>query len=583
MLRKILASVLAWSTLALAQPVRFQMIRQAVRGAHVGVAAGSEYATEAGMRTYYRGGNAVDVGVAAMFAASVTELSHFGMGGEAPILIRTKNGKVYSIAGVGTMPKKATADLFRTRKMLPGEVTEGEPHGLKGVLPTAGLMPALVPGMMDAGLLALREFGTKSFNEIIAPAIDLADGYAIDEMRSNTIAASRSFFDLWPTSKAHFMPDGHTPRVGEIFHQPDTARTLRAMAEAEKKALSNGAKREAAIDAVRDYFYRGDIAKKIDAFSKEQNGLLRYEDMAAFKLAVEEPASTTFRGYVVYKPGFWSQGPAMLQALNIIEGFETKAQVNSTEYIHRTVEAMKLAYADRDTYYGDPKFGPVAGDTLLSKDYATERRKLITQRASLEFRPGAINGKTGIHPAMVEMAAYKIDDILMAHDTTCVDVIDKDGLMFSATPSGAWLPSVIAGDTGIPLTQRGQSFVLTPGHPNELAGGKRPRVTLSPTLVMQPDGKPFLALSTPGADNQEQALMQILMNITDYNMNAQMAVEFPRFATRHLVASLDNHAWNLGDLLLDERIQPNVYQELSAKGHRMSGVRATTTVRRRWW
>jgi len=435
MLQKILAVILTWSMLAFAQqPVRMQLMRQPVRGVHGAVAAGSEYATEAGMRTYYRGGNAVDAGVAAMFAASVTELSHFGMGGEAPILIRTKNGKVYSIAGVGTMPKAATADFFRTRKMQAGEVSEGEPRGLKGVIPTAGLMPALVPGMVDAGLLALREFGTKSFNEIITPAIELAEGYAIDEMRANSIAASRSFFDLWPTSKAHFMPEGHLPRPGEVFRQPDTARTLRAMADAEKKALSAGAKREAAIDAVRDYFYSGEIAKKIDAFSKANGGLLRYEDMAAFKLAVEEPVSTTFRGYIVYKPGFWSQGPAMLQTLNIIEGYDAHTQVNSVEYIHRTVEAMKLAYADRDTYYGDPKFGHVAGDVLLSKDYAAERRKMITNRASLEFRPGAINGKTGIHPAMVEMAKYKIDDILMAHDTTCVDTIDKDGMVFSATP-----------------------------------------------------------------------------------------------------------------------------------------------------
>jgi gamma-glutamyltranspeptidase/glutathione hydrolase len=574
MLRKTTASILAYVlvaalTASAQQPLRFQLMRQPVRGAHIGVAAGSEYATEAGMRTYYRGGNAVDVGVATMFAASVTELSHFGLGGEAPILIRTKNGKVYSIAGVGTMPKKATADFFRNRKLQAGEITEDEPRGLKNIIPTAGLMPALVPGMVDAGLLALREFGTKSFSEIIAPAIELADGYAIDEMRANTIAASRFFFELWPTSKAHFMPEGRAPRVGEIFRQPDTARTLRAMAEAEKKALAAGAKREAAIDAVRDYFYRGEIAHKIDAFMKANNGLMRYEDMAAFKLTVEEPVSTTFRGYTVYKPGFWSQGPAMLQALNIIEGFDSHVQVNSADYIHRTVEALKLAYADRDTYYGDPKTSHIPESTLLSKDYAAERRKLIGTHASLEFRPGSINGKTGIHPAMVEMAHYKIDDILMAHDTTCVDVIDKDGLMFSATPSGAWLPSVIAGDTGIPLTQRAQSFVLTPGHPNELAGGKRPRVTLSPTLVLQPDGKPFLALSTPGADNQEQALIQILMNITDYNMNAQMAVEFPRFSTRHLVASLDNHAWNLGDLLLDERISPSVFQELAARGHKV--------------
>src|SRR4029077_12379350 len=216
--------------------------------------------------------------------------------------------------------------------------------------------PALVPGMVDAGLVALREFGTKSFAEVIAPAIELADGYALDEMRARTFAGAVPFFELWPSSKAHFMPNGRTPAVGEIFHQPDLAKTLRAMVAAEKKALAGGASRQAGIDAVRDYFYRGEIAKKIDAFMKANGGLLRYEDMAAFKLTPEEPLSTTFRGYIVYKPGFWSQGPAMLQALNIMEGFDGRPEVNSADYIHRIVEALKLAYADRDSYYGDPKF-----------------------------------------------------------------------------------------------------------------------------------------------------------------------------------------------------------------------------------
>jgi gamma-glutamyltranspeptidase / glutathione hydrolase len=571
MIRKSFAFLVLTVTAIAQQPrmQQFQQLRQAVRGTRGAIAAGSEYATEAGMRMYYRGGNAVDVGVSAMFAASVTELSHFGMGGEAPILIRTKDGKVHSIAGVGTMPKLATADFFRNRRLQPGEITERDPGpALKNIVPAAGLLPALVPGMVEAGLVALREYGTKSFNDVIAPAIEFADGYAIDEMRAATIANSRQFFELWPTSKAHFFPEGRPPRVGEIFRQPDTAATLRAMAAAEKAALNKGATRQAAIDAVRDYFYRGPIAKKIDAFSKANNGLIRYEDMAAFKVAPEDPESTTFRGYTVYKPGFWSQGPAMLEALNILDGYDSKAQHNSAEYIHRQAEALKLAYADRDTYYGDPKFGRIESGVLLSKEYAAERRKLITAKASLEFRPGAINGRTGKHPASAELVAfYKIDDALMAKDTTCVDAIDKDGIVFSATPSGAWLPSVIAGDTGIPLSHRAQSFVLTPGHPNELAGGKRPRVTLSPTLVMQPDGKPFLALSTPGADNQEQALLQIIMNVTDFNMNAQTAIEMPRFSTRHLIASLDNHAWSLGDLHLDERISPQVYQELTARGH----------------
>jgi len=539
------------------------------RGTKGAVACGSEYAAEAGMRIYFHGGNAVDAGVATMFAASVSEFSHFGMGGEAPILIRTKAGKIFAIAGVGTMPKIATAEFFRDRRPKPGEILTMEPGGLKGIIPVAGIMPALVPSMVDAGLVALRDFGSKSFAEEIQPAIELADGLPIDEMRAGSIARSRRFFDLWPDSKKTFLPDGQVPMPGEIFRQPNLAKTLRAMAAAEKKALAAGASRVAAIDAVRDFFYRGDIAHRIDAFMRANDGLLRYEDMAAFKLEPEEPVSTDYHGYKVYKPGFWSQGPAMIEALNILEGYDLRSLgMNSSEYIHKLVEALKLSYADRDTYYGDPKFNHIPTDVLLSKTYAAERRKQIGHNASLDFVPGTINGKQGRHPTEMEIARTKIDDELMASDTTCVDAIDKDGMVFSATPSGSWLPSVIAGDTGIPLTERAQQFILVEGSPNELAGGKRPRVTLSPTIVTE-QGKPFLALSTPGGDNQEQSLIQLLFNVVEFGMNAQAAIEAPRFQTRHLVSSFDNHAWNRGDLLLDERIPAATGAELSARGHRV--------------
>jgi gamma-glutamyltranspeptidase/glutathione hydrolase len=539
------------------------------RGTKGAVACGSEYAAEAGMRIYFHGGNAVDAGVATMFAASVSEFSHFGLGGEAPILIRTKAGKIFAIAGVGPMPKLATAELFRDRRPKPGEILTMEPGGLKGIIPVAGIMPALVPSMVDAGLVALRDFGSKSFSEEIQPAIELADGLAIDEMRAGTIARVRRFLDLWPYSKKTFMPDGQVPMPGEIFRQPNLAKTLRAMAAAEKKALASGASRVAAIDAVRDFFYRGDIAHRIDAFMRANDGLLRYEDMAAFKLEPEEPVSTDYHGYKVYKPGFWSQGPAMIEALNILEGYDLRSLgMNSSEYIHKVVEALKLSYADRDTYYGDPKFNHIPTDVLLSKTYAAERRKQIGHNASLDFVPGTINGKQGRHPTDMEIARTKIDDELMARDTTCVDAIDKDGMVFSATPSGAWLPSVIAGDTGIPLTERAQQFILVDGSPNELAGGKRPRVTLSPTIVTE-QGKPFLALSTPGGDNQEQSLIQLFFNVVEFGMNAQAAIEAPRFQTRHLVSSFDNHAWNRGDLLLDERIPAATVAELSARGHRV--------------
>jgi gamma-glutamyltranspeptidase/glutathione hydrolase len=229
---------------------------------------------------------------------------------------------------------------------------------------------------------------------------------------------------------------------------------------------------------------------------------------------------------------------------------------------------LKLSYADRDTYYGDPKFNKIPAETLLSKAYATERRKQIGHMASMDFLPGVINGKQGKHPTEMDIARTKIDDALMASDTTCIDAVDKDGIVFSATPSGAWLPSVIAGDTGIPLSERAQQFILVPGSPNELEGGKRPRVTLSPTIITEA-GKPFLALSTPGGDNQEQSLIQLFFNVIEFGDNAQAAVEAPRFQTRHLVSSFDNHAWNRGDLLLDERIPPNVGAELAARGHKV--------------
>jgi gamma-glutamyltranspeptidase/glutathione hydrolase len=566
------ALVLMLVATGIAQQSQERLVRQPLRGTRGAVAAGSEYATSAGMRMLQSGGNAVDAGVASIFAAATTEYSHVGWGGEAPILIRTRDGKVHAIAGVGTMPKLATAEFFRNRPLQVGEILEKpDPNGLKGMVPVAGIMCALVPGLPDAAMTALRDFGTKSFAEAVEPAIEYADGTAIDEMRSGSIRGSMEFFTLWPTSMRHFAPNGHAALPGEIFRQPDLARTLRSLAAAEKKALAAGASRVAGIDAVRDEFYRGEIAKKIDEFSKANNGLLRYEDLAAFHLTPEDALSTEFHGMRVYKPGFWSQGPAMIEALNLLSGYDLAAmKQNSAEYINTLVEALKLAYADRDTYYGDPKFVKIPSDTLLSMKYAEERRALIGKSASLEFLPGKIDGKAGLHPSKSNIVrAKKIDDILMAHDTTCVDSIDSDGVMFSATPSGAWLPSVIAGNTGIPLTERAQSFLLVQGHPNELEGGKRPRVTLSPTMVTGLDGKPLMVLSTPGGDNQEQSLIQILLNATLFGMNAEQAIEAPRFQTRHLVSSFDNHAMNPGDLLLDERIAPLVMQELIARGHKV--------------
>ncbi|MBM3762288.1 MAG: gamma-glutamyltransferase family protein [Acidobacteria bacterium] len=543
--------------------------KEPVRGTNGAVAGGTTAAVDAGMRIFKMGGNAVDAGVATMFAAAVAEYSHFGFGGEAPILIRTKDGKVHSIAGVGTMPKLGTPEFFKKHQLEPLEVDSNEPNGLTRYLPVTGLLPAIVPGMVEAGLVALREFGTLSFEQVIGPAVELADEMTVDDMRAAVVRYSRPFFDRWPTSKAYFMPEGRLPRPGETFKQPALAKTLRAMIAAEQRAAALKKPRTIAIDAVRDYFYRGEVARKIDAFSRANGGLIRFEDLSTFRLKPEAPLMGTYKNYSIYKPGFYTQGPAKIQLLNLVENMNlAKMGFGSDEYIHNMTEAMKLVYADRDSYYGDPNFTKVPAEELLSKEYAKERLKLITDEASLAFRPGKVKGANGTHPSQEELVRRHIDDALMYGDTTCVNAIDKDGIMFTATPSGAALPSVIVADTGIPLTQRAQSFYLIGNHPNDVAPGKRPRVTLTPSLILK-DGKPAMVMSTPGGDNQDQSLAQMFLNVAEFGMDAQQAVAAPRFQSRHLVSSFDNHAMNPGSLLVDERIGRPVALALKHRGHRV--------------
>lgn len=545
------------------------MQREPARGKNGAVAGGTTAAVDAGMRIFKMGGNAVDAGVATMFAAAVAEYSHFGFGGEAPILIRTKDGQVFTISGVGTMPKLGTAEFFKKHQLEPLEVDSNEPNGLTRFLPVTGLLPAIVPGMVEAGLVALREFGTLSFEQVIGPALELADEQVVDDMRAAVVRYSRPFFDRWPTSKAYFMPDGRLPKPGETFKQPALARTLRAMVAAEQRAAALKKPRTIGIDAVRDYFYRGELARKIDAFSRANGGLIRYEDLSTFRLKPEPSLGGTYKNYTVYKPGFYTQGPASIELLNIVENMNVaKMGFGTEEYVHNLTEAMKLAYADRDAYYGDPMFTNVPSDELLSKEYAKSRYKMIKDEASLEFRPGKVKGANGTHPSQEELVRREIDDALMYGDTTCVNAIDKDGIMFSATPSGAALPSVIVGDTGIPLTQRAQSFYLIGGHPNDVAPGKRPRVTLTPSLILK-DGKPSMVMSTPGGDNQDQSLVQMFLNVAEFGMDAQQAVAAPRFQSRHLVSSFDNHAMNPGSLLVDERFGRPVALALKNRGHRV--------------
>ena len=431
--------------------LRWELFRPVVRGKHAAVSAGTATVTQVTMRVLQSGGNAVDAGVAALLAGAVTEFSHFGFGGEAPLLIRTPDGQVHSIAGVGTAPALMTLDFFLSRAKDPElELEAAQREHKTGHIPSYGTMPALVPGMVDAALLALQQFGTLSFRQVAEPAASLAESHPIDSMRSRSIAEASSFLRLYPTSLAVFAPDGRRPRPGDLFRQSDLAATIRSMMRSERAALESGKSRAAAIDAVRDYFYRGPIAREIADFVKSDGGLLRYEDFAAFRLEVEPPLMTEFHGYQVYKSDFWTQGAVLLQALNILEGYDLNAiGWNTPAYIHHLVEALKLAFADRDAWYADPKFVSVPSE-LLSKTYASARRSLINpRRASTEFRPGTFGQRRPVHPSR-RPERRPMPDKLASKDTTSINIASADGMLFSASPSGAWMPAVIAGTHGHP-------------------------------------------------------------------------------------------------------------------------------------
>jgi gamma-glutamyltranspeptidase/glutathione hydrolase len=525
----------------------------AVRGTRQMVGAANNLEVEAGYRILEQGGNAVDAGVASVLAAAVTEQDHFGLGGEMPLLVKMNGKPVIVVSGIGVAPKKATVEYYQNRPVEPWEQPSPRPP-----IPGQGIRAAITPGVVDGLLLALEKFGTKSFAEVAAPAIEDAETFPSTEIFSNTLSMFQRIIALWPVSQQFYFPNGSVPKPGEIVHMPNLAATLREMAAAEKKAHGN---RAAKIRAVHDVFYKGDIARRIASFNEANGGLIAYDDLANFHAELDEPRTTTYRGFAVNKPGFFTQGPVMIEALNILEGYDLKALGHNTpEYLHLVIEAVKLAFADRDRYYGDPKFSKIPEEILLSKSYAAQRRKLIDpEHASMESRPGDL----GASAPMTGGGGVSKD-----RDTTCVDVFDKFGNAFSATPSGAWLPSVIAGDTGIPLSIRLASFVLTPGHANQLAPGKRPRVTLSPTLVTK-DGEFYMELSTPGGDNQDQALLQVLLNILDFGMTPQEAVESPRFQTEHFYTSFDFHEFSPGKVSLEGRMSRDTIQRMIALGHRV--------------
>ncbi|HEV8587518.1 MAG TPA: gamma-glutamyltransferase family protein [Pyrinomonadaceae bacterium] len=561
--------------------------RPVVRGRRGVVAGGHPLSVEAGMRILQHGGNAVDAGVATILAASVIEFSHFSFGGEVPILIKLKGRDVAVIEGMGTAPAKATREFFvnRAKQRDAGDRNATAPDssatqraegdmptmaGAKsGLIPSTGPLSATVPAVLDACAVALDRFGTKSLAEVMQPAIELADGFPIDELRVQYIKTRSPVFSQWPDAKRVFLANGAVPKVGDIFVQADLARTLRAIVAAEKRNAGRG--RHAGLMAARDYFYKGPVGKRIGDYMQTHGGLLAASDLAGWHATVGVPTHGEYRGYEIYKTGFWAQGPMMIEVLNLLERYDLKKMgQNSPAYIHTVTEALKLGFADRDRFYGDTNFVRVPAQ-LLSKDYAAMRRKLIdAERASLDQRPG---DPTNMKPLLasftpVAFNAAPLPEIEKANDTTCVNVIDRDGNMFSATPSGAWLPAVVAGDTGVLMGQRLQSALTDPNSPNVVAPGKRPRITLTPTLVLK-NGQPFMILSTPGGDNQDQALLQVLLNIIEFGMNPQESVEAPRFDTQHYVSSFDNHEFLAGVLNVESRIPAEVISQLNALGHKI--------------
>jgi gamma-glutamyltranspeptidase/glutathione hydrolase len=546
-------------------PEKASTLKPLVQGRRGVVAAGHPLVAEAGLRILEQGGNAVDAGIASVFAASVVEMTSFGLGGECPILIKPANGPVIVINGVGTAPGLATVDYYRG-------IAANDPRVVKltteagdgqGTIPSYGALSAVVPGAVDALLLALEEFGTLKFSDVIEPALELAEGFPLDARVADRLELDQAAFSRWPESQKIYMPGGRLPKEGELFVQADLAHTFQEMIAAERRTGSRA--RGAGIESVRDDFYRGTLARQISDFCRQEGCLIRQSDLAAYHARVENPLHTNYRGIDVYKSTFWGQGPAFLETLNLLEGFNLRSLgLNSTDYVHLVVEATKLALADRDAYYGDPDFSaiPVA---LISKPYADIRRLLIQQHASAEHIPGD----------PIELRSRAPEDFARARlsgrsgdhkDTTGVNVIDKSGTMFSAVPSGAWIPALIVSHTGIPLSQRMQSFVLTPGHPNQLAPNKRPRVTLTPTLALR-DGKPWLAFSTPGGDWQDQCLLQVFLNIVEFEMNPQEAVEAPRFYTNAMYSSFDDHSDKPLSLQVENRFSSEVVDGLQLHGH----------------
>jgi len=532
--------------------------RPVIMGTHGMVTSGHYLASRIGLHILEEGGNAVDAGVAMGFALAVLEPYIYGIGGEVPILIYLADEKrVVSLSGQGPAPQRATIEWFRKNRI--------------ETIPGDGLLAAAVPDAVSTWIAALSRFGTMRLAQVLSPAMDLAErGFPMFGRLASAFERSKEqFLEKWPSSARAYLPDGRVPAVGEIYVQKDLAGMFAMLVEAESRERRRG--RREALQAAHDVFYKGEIAKRIITFITESRlpdstgtlhgGLIAKEDLSRYATRVEDPVTANYRGYDVFKCGPWSQGPVFLQQLTILEGFDLASLGhNSPEYIHLLIETAKLAFADREKYYGDPDFVDVPLDILLSKAYAAKRRTLIDPEcASLELRPG------NAPPVKPRERKGGLD--IHKGDTTHLDAADQWGNMMSATPSGGWFRSspVIEG-LGFPLGTRMQMFYLDKGHANALSPGKRPRTTLTPTIVLK-DGRPFMALGTPGADQQDQWSLQFFINCVDFSMNMQVAVDAPTFHTSHFPASFHPHSAQPGIMHLESRIPESTIAALRGKGH----------------
>ncbi|MDX9747941.1 MAG: gamma-glutamyltransferase [Paludibacter sp.] len=532
---------------------------------------GKPLAATAGATLFIQGGNAVDASCA-MLAATCTMWDVLGWGGETQALIyHPKLKKVIAINALGVAPTGATASFFKEK---------GYTYP-----PQYGALAAVTPGTPGGLLVMLAEFGTKSLKEVLVPAMQLAAGYPIEAQAANSIEREKDRIREWPYSAKVFLTnqgEREAPYPGEIFVQNDLLQTLQKMVETEQQALRKGKNRKEAIYAAYDRFYKGDIAREFVRGCREQGGLITLEDLASWKVIQEEPLMTTYRGTEVYKLREWTQGPVMLQTLNMIEQFDIKAMgYNSSGYIHTLYQAMNLTYADRDYYYGDPYFPPVEPiQGLLSKEYALKRSKLISpDKNNPHFLPGdpyPYEGKTNPWiKASTKLITKKGNfDEQYYRDfvagTTSVIAADSSGWVVSMTPSGGWIPAFIAGNTGIGMSQRMQSFVLdaTENPFNVVEPGKRPRVTLTPSFAMR-DRKPFLAFAKQGGDEQDQLLLQFFLNIVEFGMTVQEACESAGFISHQLFSSFGDHERQPGSLVLNTKIPEWTRNELLRKGYKL--------------